>query len=230
VPSDFALLGTPEAVVGAVKVTNPTQAVQTVTEVLVRDPGGAADDMHLSVPATDVAPGATVEVQVGLKMNAATPPDAYPLEIVVLGHTYQGFAHVTENLIAGVSPPRVVVVNIAKKQTKQVVVVNRGNIAMHIHSPSAVSMYRERDVTADTVRILSGTADAGDTTATPGIPTPSGQLTATVKGSPVSVGPGDVATLTIEISVASGADQSIRHLAEVPLSIVDLVVVVTPAS
>jgi hypothetical protein len=227
--ADFALLGTPDAVVGALKVTNNSDAPQTVQEVLVRDPTAGVDDLRLAVVSTEIAAQSTVEVQVGLRMLPDTAPGEYPLEIVVLGETHDGSAFVTEQVVAAVSPARVVVLNKKTKQKKMVMLLNRGNVDLQVHSPGPVPIYRERDVTADAVNILSGTADPDGGTSTNGAPTPSGELKAEIKGSPVTVAPGDVAALEVGITVKDGLDQSTRHLAEIPLSVTDLVVVVTPA-
>lgn len=227
--SDFALVGAPEAVVGVVKVSNTTAVTQTVTEVLVRDPDGKLADIPLSVVSKDIDSGSTVDVSVGLRMLPDTAPGEYPIHLVVLDNTYVGTAYVTDRVVAAISPAKLVVLNSTKKQKHRVVVSNQGNVDLQIHAPSGVALYRERDVTVDAVRILSGTADTDDAGQAPGVPSPSGTLDVGIAKTPVSVPPGGVVALDLTLSIQKGADQSIRHVAEVPLSVADLIVLVTPA-
>ncbi len=147
-----------------------------------------------------IAPGATAQVPVSVRLEPGTPPGDHFGEVEVGGLRRQAVLRVEPDLALRISPRRILAVE--GDQALTLTVSNEGNVAI----PLAAAQRARSD-------------DGG--------PDPGPDVVLTFPDPPV-LGPGATVQLVATVSVPPGLDPTRRHTALVPVGTADLDVIILP--
>ncbi len=193
----IVLTGPPSQLRATVSVENAVDQRLAIRGVALHREG------HAAVPgsaAAVIAPGATAQVPVSVRLDPSTPPGDHVAEIEVGGLRREVVLRVESHLALRVSPRRVLATE--GEQALTLTVSNEGNVAIPLAA------------------VLRARTDDGG-------PDPGPDVVLTVTEPPV-VEPGTTARVETTLLVPPDLDPTRRHTARLPVGTADLDVIILP--
>lgn len=193
----IVLTGPPGQLRATVSVENAVDQRLAIRGLALHRPGHEA---VAGSAAAVIAPGATAQVPVSVRLDPGTPPGDHVAQVEVAGLRREVVLRVEPDLALRVSPRRILAIE--GEQELTLTLSNEGNVAIPL---AAVQRARTDD----------GGPDVGP------------DVVLTVTDPPV-VEPGMALRVPATITVPSGLDTTRRHTARVPVGTADLDVIILP--
>ncbi|WP_406829326.1 hypothetical protein ABEG17_09990 [Pedococcus sp. KACC 23699] len=193
----IVLTGPPSLLRATVSVENAVDQRLAIRGLAVHRQGQA---VVAGSAAAVVAPGATAQVPVSVRLDPSTPPGDHVAELEVAGLRREVVLRVEPDLALRVSPRRVLATE--GEQVLTLTVSNEGNVAIPLAA------------------VLRARTDDGG-------PDPGPDVVLTVTDPPV-VEPGTTARVAATLLVPPDLDPTRRHTARLPIGTADLDVIILP--
>jgi hypothetical protein len=237
------LAGQPETLEGVIPLRNPGESRVVLRMARLR--GDLVNERGEILPGRDhpirpivLRPGQARRATVNLGIEPQTPPGEYRGEVEVSGQVRPVVVHVTESILLDVTPTPVVVENRpGETMTKRVVFHNGGNVPLDIGEIGGVPLDDELLECRSLRAALGQWEDRGGTV--------EGFLAESIRQAreilrragvlrvhnptPVTLEPGDVRPIDLEIRVPDGLDKRTRYQGSAALYTADLEFTVVPS-
>ncbi len=238
----IVLAGEPESLEGELPLRNPGDKRTVLRSArfrpdLVNERGDVLAGRDHAIRPVVLRPGQARRVRVTLGIEPHTPPGEYRGEMEVSGQVRPVLVHVTETILLDVSPTPVVVQNRpGEVMKKRVVFTNGGNVPLAINEIGGVPLDDELLECRSLRAALESWEDGAGTV--------EGFLAESIRQArealrqagvlrvhnptPLTLAPGDVRAVELEIRVPDGLDKRTRYLGSAALYTTDLEFVVVP--
>ena len=234
-------VGPPRAVVADITLMNPGERSLVVRDFGVTDHSGRLAHLparHGLMPAV-LRGGQQRQLRIGLALPAPTPPGTYRVALDIMGEARNAVLHVTEEVALRLEPDTLWVANAPHGQRKRLTLINTGNVPAPLSDICDVPLRDDLAPAVDMRQALQGLAAKSNLQADELVDVLIaplrrsnvivGSLSLGIVGEAVTIAPGEMRSLEVEIKLAEPPPPNGRARARVPLMDATLDVVVLPS-